>query len=95
MLLMEDSIMNDTKPFVPTPGDGWIPGCFHDNRNKFPAEQLFPYQGKYVAWSLDGTQIIGSAETDEALVEQMTKKGYGTAFYVVSWIDDADSFGSF
>ncbi len=86
--------MNNNGQFQPIPGDGWIPGCFQDNRNKFPREQLVPYEGKYVAWSLDGTQIIGSADTEAELCDQMTKKGIGSTFYVVDWIDDEESFWS-
>ena len=79
--------MNDTDHFQPTPGDGWIPGCFQDNRNKFPREQLVPYEGKYVAWSLDGTQIIGSADSDEELCNTMARMGVPSTFYVGGYID--------
>lgn len=84
--------MNDTGRFVPTPGDGWVPGCFQDNRNKFPAEQLVPFEGKYVAWSLDGTRIIAGAQTREALWAHMDEMGIPMAHYVVDWIDDEESF---
>jgi hypothetical protein len=33
------------------------------NRNEFPPEELAKYQGKHVAWNLDGTYILGGTRT--------------------------------
>jgi hypothetical protein len=71
----------------PQSGDGWIPGSFHENRVKFPLEELIPYAGKYVAWSLDGRRIIASAATEEALYGHMDQSGIPSTHYVVGWID--------
>ncbi|HXG11148.1 MAG TPA: hypothetical protein VNK04_15415 [Gemmataceae bacterium] len=38
---------------------------FSMNRNKIPREELAQHAGKYVAFSLDGTQILVSAEEEE------------------------------
>ena len=56
--------MNETgtEAFQPVPGDGWVPGCFTENRNKIPWQALEPYAGKYVAFSLDGTCIVASGD---------------------------------
>jgi hypothetical protein len=42
-------------------------GLFNENANKFPADELAKYAGQYVAWNLDGTQILtGGSDREEA-----------------------------
>jgi len=38
---------------------------YHQNRCRFPLEELARYRGLYVAFSLDGSQILASGETME------------------------------
>jgi hypothetical protein len=79
------SEMNNGRQTVP--GDGWIPGCFAANRNKFPLEQLIPYAGKYVAWSLDGTRIIASGADYDEIFAELDRQGIPSAHYVIAYID--------
>ena len=81
--------MNETTngKFQPTPGDGWIPGCFHDNWINFPRDQLRPYEGKYVAVSLDGTRIVASADEEEQLADYLVKSGIPFTMVVIDYVD--------
>lgn len=80
--------MNDDEIIsITSPEYGWVPGCFQDNRNKFPREELVQYQGKHVAWSLKGTRIIAAADSDEELCAKMEALGYPSAGYVGSYVD--------
>ena len=81
--------MNETTngTFQPTPGDGWIPGCFQDNRNKFTWAQLEPYAGKFVAFSLDGTRIVASADEEEKLADHLVESGIPFTMVVVDYVD--------
>jgi hypothetical protein len=36
---------------------------FHSNRNAFPADELRQHVGNWVAFNLDGTRIVASAES--------------------------------
>lgn len=40
---------------------------FDENRSKFPPEELLKYAGKCVAFSPDGTRIVASGDSWEAL----------------------------
>ena len=44
---------------------------FRLNRDKFTLEQLKPYIGKWVAFSLDGTRIVASGDDLEELENQL------------------------
>jgi hypothetical protein len=65
-------------------------GTFHQNRCNFPPEKLIPYQGKYVAWSLDGTCILASGDTEEEVDRQLAAAGIGLDQVVSSYVDRLD-----
>jgi hypothetical protein len=44
---------------------------FHENWRRFPQERLVPYQGKYVAWSPDGKEILASGDSEEEVQERL------------------------
>src|SRR4051794_32301804 len=54
-------------PYGPAPANG-APveevdtNVFHENTSKFTLDQLAPFEGKHVAWSLDGTRILASGD---------------------------------
>ncbi|HYT89596.1 MAG TPA: hypothetical protein VEL76_12890 [Gemmataceae bacterium] len=56
-------------------------------------EELAPYQGQYVAWSEDGTTILGHAHELRDLYKEMNSKGITD--YVTDWVfaPDEISFG--
>jgi len=74
-------------PFQPTPGDGWVSGCFMENWIKFPQKERAKYEGKYVTVSLQGTEILGSGDSHPELWTLMESKGVGSTFYVVDYVD--------
>jgi hypothetical protein len=65
-------------------------GTFHKNRCNFPPEQLLPYQGKHVAWNLDGTCILASGDTEEEVAKQLAAAGIDPRQVVGSFIDRDD-----
>ena len=48
---------------------------FYANQRAFPREQLRQYAGQYVAWSLDGSRILASGETLDALEQKLFAAG--------------------
>jgi hypothetical protein len=65
-------------------------GTYHQNRCNYPPEQLLPYGGKYVAWSLDGTRILASGDTEEEVNRQLVAAGIGLNQVVGDYIDPLD-----
>lgn len=63
---------------------------FGQNRRQFPAEQLIPYEGLYVAWSPDGTRILASAEDRAGLREKLREAGIHFSQVVFDYIDRPD-----
>ena len=49
---------------------------FRSNQSRFPARELKKYNGKYVAWSPDGTHIIASDKDPERLCRKLVKRGF-------------------
>jgi hypothetical protein len=64
------------------------PNEFIENCNAHTLEALEPYEEQYVAWSLDGKQILAHAATEEQLYEEI--KRLGLARYVVDFIPNPD-----
>jgi hypothetical protein len=60
---------------------------YAENRRKFPAEQLVPYQGKFVAWSPDGTRILASGNEREEVWQQLQAAGIPFSQVVHDYID--------
>ena len=56
-----------------------------ENCNSFPADRLIPYRGKHVAWSMDGKEIVASADSHEELAARI--KELGRRDIVRSYID--------
>jgi predicted RNase H-like HicB family nuclease len=61
---------------------------YNENRNKFPPEELAKYEGKYVAFSPDGTRIVASGATEEELDAALTAAGIPISQVVYSYVDD-------
>ena len=49
---------------------------FRSNQSRLPAQELKKYNGKYVAWSPDGTHIIASDKDPERLCRKLVKRGF-------------------
>jgi hypothetical protein len=62
-------------------------GQYHQNRNKFPLAELTKYRGLFVAWSPDGLRILASAETMEAVEDQLIAAGIDPSQVVGDYVD--------
>jgi hypothetical protein len=63
---------------------------FDVNRNRFPPEQLIPFEGQHVAWSLDGTSILASGEDMEMVEKKLLANGINPNQVVFDYIDPPD-----
>lgn len=63
---------------------------YAENRRRFPAEQLVPYYGKFVAWSPDGTRIVASGKEREQVWKQLEDAGLDPSQFVNDYIDPPD-----
>jgi len=63
---------------------------FMKNRQQFPAEELWKYINKYVAWSPDGTKIIASDDDELRLDAAIRAAGYDSSEVLVSFVPDPD-----
>jgi hypothetical protein len=64
------------------------PAVYVANKSKFTYEQLQPYFGKWVAWSLDGTRILAAAEDGKDLHDLLVAAGLDPQLAVYSYVDD-------
>ena len=49
---------------------------FYANQQAFPRDQLLQYAGQYIAWSLDGSRILASGDTLDALEQKLLAAGH-------------------
>jgi hypothetical protein len=60
---------------------------FRRNQSLFPLKELMKYNGKYVAWSEDGTHILAADEDQGRLHRWLIDAGFDTGEILVAWID--------
>lgn len=65
-------------------------GSYSENRRKFPPEELAKYAGQWVAWSLDGTRILGHGEDQDAVEAQLQAAGINYSDVVWSSVPPLD-----
>ena len=65
-------------------------GTYNKNRPNFPADELIPYEGKQVAFNVEGTRILASGDTVEEVYKQLDAAGIGHDQIVISYIDPPD-----
>jgi hypothetical protein len=63
---------------------------YHQNRRKFPPEELARYVGQYVAFSPNGTHILASGETEEEVERKLKAAGIPPSQAVGGFIDPPD-----
>ena len=63
---------------------------FHESWRNFPQEKLVPYQGKYVAWSPDGKQILASGDSEEEVEERLREAKIDPSQVVGEYIIPSD-----
>jgi hypothetical protein len=59
---------------------------FIENTSKFPPEELAKYAGRYVAWNLEGTQILASGVDDNELYANLAAAGIKLSRVVQSYV---------
>jgi hypothetical protein len=57
------------------------------NRAALPDADLAKYAGQHVAWSLDGSRILGGDADPLKLVADLRDQGYRSEDYVLSFVD--------
>jgi hypothetical protein len=65
-------------------------GLYNENRNKFPEEQLEPYAGQWVAFSLDGTRILAAGKDLEEAMAKLEASGIDLPNAVWCHLDPPD-----
>lgn len=60
---------------------------YHENRAKFPPEELAKYAGLFIAFSPDGKRIVASGRTDEEMEENLIAAGIDPSQVVGSYVD--------
>ena len=66
------------------------PNEHRQNRERWTEEQLRPYYGKEVAWNLEGTQIVASADNDGDLFQAVLDAGADPEQVVFSYVPYPD-----
>ncbi|HYT90796.1 MAG TPA: DUF5678 domain-containing protein [Gemmataceae bacterium] len=59
---------------------------FIENTMKFPPEELAKYEGRYVAWNLEGTQILASGADYGELYRNIAAAGLKLSRVVGSYV---------
>ena len=69
------------------PDISWPDRAFFENQERVKPEQLLPYAGRYIAWSLDGSQILDSAEDEEQLWDKLIAAGIDPHHVAFDYVD--------
>ncbi|MCI0460550.1 MAG: hypothetical protein L0Z62_26650 [Gemmataceae bacterium] len=59
---------------------------FIENSNQFPREELARFAGGYVAWNLEGTQIVASGADEDDLHANLAAAGLRVSEVVQSYV---------
>jgi hypothetical protein len=69
----------------PTP---WLEPAFVENQRNFPVEELLRYQGQHIAWSWDGSCILGSDVDRRALDKKLRDAGIDPLQVIHDFVED-------
>jgi hypothetical protein len=67
-----------------------IAPSFFENQRAFSPDELDKYIGRYVAWNLDGSQILASGEDRPSLTQTLRAAGIDPSQVVFDYIDFPD-----
>jgi hypothetical protein len=62
-----------------------------ENRRNFPADELAKYAGRHIAWNWDGTRVLASGETLDAVEGQLQAQGADPGRVVFDYIIPGDA----
>jgi hypothetical protein len=60
--------------------------AFARNRAQYPPEKLKEYAGRYVAWAIDGREILVDAPDLDTLLDELDRRGI--TLFVSSFVFD-------
>ena len=64
--------------------------AFRENQRKVPPEDLLPYAGKHVAWSVDSARIVASGDDYGEVSDKVVAAGIAPNRVVFGFIDEPD-----
>jgi len=67
----------------------WLDAQHVENRRKVAREELERYAGQYIAWSWDGSRILGSANDRQALWDGLVAAGQDPRRVVFEYVEEA------
>ena len=65
------------------------------NRNAWTAEQIAPYLGQWVAWTLDGTRIVAHHEDPVEVVRAVSEMGLTGGDVLMERLPSEDEVGGY
>ena len=63
---------------------------FRENQRKVLPEEILPYAGKHVAWSLDGLHVVASGNDVSEVNQRVIAAGIPPNRVVFDYIDEPD-----
>jgi len=68
----------------------WIDARFLENQRRFPPKELLRYQGQYIAWSWDGSQILAADVDRRALDKKLRDGGVDPLQVIHDFVEDSN-----
>ena len=68
----------------------WLDAQHFENRRNFPVPELMKYEGRHIAWSWDGAQILASGKSQEAVEEELKARGVDPSRVVFDYVFPGD-----
>jgi len=62
--------------------------AFRERRQNIPPEELLPYAGKHVAWSVDGARVVACGEDMDEVANKVIAAGIAPNRVVFGFIED-------
>jgi hypothetical protein len=72
--------------YEPKPGEIDM-RVFLENQYKFDRAQLWPYAGRHIAWSADGTHVVFDAADYEEWFDKLEALGIDSRLVVHDYVD--------
>ena len=63
---------------------------FRENQEKYPPDLLAEFEGKHVAWSLDGKAILASGDDMSEVYNNLLRDGIDPQRIVYDYVDPPD-----